>query len=470
MLFPILYYRKAGCQVATITRAFADKQKRILGKYQKGFGKYRLRKAEDKNDRNGVNKMGKLNWIRTQEELERWIEQYPKVILFGERGLATIMIRHYSQKGMSDRIAGISYEKTLSEYKTFLDKTVKPMEDYEPDSCLALLVLGRPDGQQERLEERVRNWNPAQIFYADYYLMAELSRRDHVKMDFLCVGFTKCGTTSLQQALKKNKKIYLPKEKEILYGKWKNDYLDAPERFREQYFSGDLSKRKCGCIEPTYFRRANFVFESFGAGTKIIFMMRNPADATYSYFKMMMRRSYEPKQREYYRKYGKYSPEMFQDYMEDYIFSRKEQRFCYDIWLKEYLQFYKKEDIMVILFEEIIKEPERILNELQRFLGLKPKKLESLPYSNPGKQVSRNYLSARINAKLHLLKVKEKEGASRRRKEWSARMRQWIQKYTLVDNSEKISASDREKLMSFYQPSIREVERLTGRSMKGFWY
>lgn len=407
------------------------------------------------------------NHIRTEQELDLWMDQNRKVILYGEKSLALILLRHYESKDMVERITGMSFERTRSEYPFFLERTVKPIGAYQPESSVRVLIFGRNEEVVGQLQERMTGWNREQVFCVDYHLLAGLSQKDHVDLDFLCVGFTKCGTTSLYQALRKNKKIFMPKE--ILYWKWKNQYLDAPERF-SKYFPEDLSKKKCGCIEPTYFRRANFVYESFGTGTKLIFMMRNPADATYSYFKMMMRRSYEPAQREYFRKYGKYTPEMFQDYMQDYIFSQKEQRFCYDIWMKEYLQFYKKEDIMIILFEEIIKEPERILKEVQEFIGVKPKKIAELPYSNPGKQVARNYLSARINGRLHELAVRTKETTNQKYKKWFLKLRLFIQKFTLVDNSEKISAIDRDKLMSFYQPSIKELERITGKSLKGIWY
>lgn len=409
------------------------------------------------------------NWLKTEPELEEWVKQHEKVVLYGVKPLGVILLRYYQKKGLTDRILGLSFELTKSEHQTFLEKTVKPIEQYSERKGVALLILGRNEQQSFRLKEQAA-WEEEQTACLEYHLAAKLSQRDHIDLDFLCVGFTKCGTTSLYQALRKNKNIFMPKEKEILYWKWKNQYLDAPERFQSRNFPEECMEKVKGCIEPTYFQRANFVYESFGTGTKLIFMMRNPADATYSYFKMMMRRSYEPKQREYFHKYGKYTPEMFQDYMDDYIFSRKEQRFCYDIWLKEYLQFYKKEDIMVILFEEIIKEPERILKEVQEFIGVKPKKMKELPHSNPGKQVARNYLSARINGKLHELAVNTKKSANPKQKKRVLKLRLFIQKFTLVDNSEKISAVDKDKLMSFYQPSIKEVEQLLGRSLKGIWY
>jgi len=97
-------------------------------------------------------------------------------------------------------------------------------------------------------------------------------------------------------------------------------------------------------------------------------MLRNPADATYSYFKMKMRRSDDPVHRMYFKKYRKYTPEMFKEYLDDDIFSGKDQRFSYDIWLKEYLKYFPRESIKIIIFEEIIREPERILTEIQEFI------------------------------------------------------------------------------------------------------
>lgn len=408
---------------------------------------------------------------RFQEELqlEEWMSQRNRVILYGEKSLVVILLRKYLQMGLEDDVAGVSYEGAKAERKAFLQLLVKPIEAYVSDMSADIIVLGQREEHVERLCERIKTQEGRTVF-VDYSLLAFMSQRDHVKLDFLCVGFTKCGTTSLHLALRKNKGIYLPRTKESRYIKWKNKYLDGPERLQKIYFSNDALGKLSGGIEPSYFSSAHIVYESFGADVKLIFMLRNPADATYSYFKMMMRRSYSPKQREYFRKYGRYSPEMFQDYLEDFIFSQKDLRFCYDIWLKEYLQFYEKERIMVIFFEEIINEPGRILKEVQQFIGVKPKKIVKLPYENQGKQVSKNYFCARVNAKLHLLEVKYKEQPFTWRKKTFFKVRDFIRRFTLVDNDEKISASDRDRLMAYYRPSVREVERLTGRSLKGLWY
>lgn len=410
------------------------------------------------------------NSIQTKEGLKDWVNQQDKIILYGNKSLVVILLRYCISIGEKNKIRGLSYIRTKSEHMVFDEFVTKPIEDYlvKPDS--KIVVLGRNQEECQSLRGSIQNWKEEQICYIDYSLIASLSWEDNVKLDFLCVGFTKCGTTSLYWALRKNKKIYMPREKEILYGKWKDHSLDAPDYFREMYFSGVSPKRKWGCIEPTYFRRAEFVYESFGNKPKILFMLRNPADATYSYFKMKMRRSDDPIHRMYFKKYRKYSPKMFQEYMKDDIFSGKDQRFSYDIWLKEYLKYYDKDSIKIIIFEEIIKEPERILREVQEFIGVKPKEDLVLPHTNSGKKVSKNYFCARVNGKLHKKSVQFKESGTEKQRERFKKIRNFIWKYTLIDNDEKISYEDKKTLMEYYKNSIREVEKIAGRSLKGIWY
>lgn len=410
------------------------------------------------------------NRIRQEEELIYWLKNEEKIILYGNKSLVVILLRYCISIKMRDKVQWISYEKTKSERIDFDEFVVKPIESYSMESDTKILVLGRNQEHCRALGNQIKHWNEQKICYLDYSLVASLSWKDNVKLDFLCVGFTKCGTTSLYQALCKNQELYMPKEKEILYGKWKNQYLDGPERFQSMYFSDVLPDRKRGCIEPTYFRRANFVYESFGDSAKILFLLRNPADATYSYYKMKMRRSDDPKHRMYFKKYRKYSLDMFHAYLEDDIFSKRDQRFSYDIWIKEYMQFYGKDSVMIIFFEELIQDTENVMNKIQEFIGVIPKKIKKLPHSNSGNRVSKNYLCARINGKLHKKSLQYKEAGSEKQRKRLKKIRNFIWKYTLKDCNEKITEKDKRDLMNFYHTSVLELEKLVGRSLRGIWY
>lgn len=410
------------------------------------------------------------NQIQTEEGLRGWVEQNNKIILFGDKALVVILLRYMISINEKDRVRGLSYIQTKSERMVFDEFVIKPIEEYKPDADSKIVILIRHMEEYNLLRSRLADWEDKQICSVDYGLLAKLSAKDNVSLDFLCAGFTKCGTTSLYWALRKNKKIYMPREKESLYGKWKEHYLDAPDRFREMYFSGISKKRKWGCIEPTYYRRADFVYETFGNKPKLLFILRNPADATYSYFKMMMRRSDDAVHRMYFKRFKKYSPRMFQEYMKDDIFSGKDKRFLYDIWLKEFLQYFDKSAIKIIFFEELIKEQEKILREVQEFIGVKPVDDLTLPHANTGKKVSKNYFCARVNGKLHRRSLYYKENGTERQRIRFRKLRDFIWKFTLIENEEKISGEDRKILMDYYKDSIQEVEKIAGRSLKGIWY
>lgn len=410
------------------------------------------------------------NRIQTKEGLRDWITLQKKVILFGNESLVITLLRYYILMNENDKIRGLSYLQTTSEHMIFDEFIVKPITDYLVREDSRIILLAQSWEECQVMKGLIEDWNEKQIWYVDYSLITELSWEDNVKLDFFCTGFLKCGADCLGDALRNNKKIYIPKEKELFYDRWKNKYLDAPERFREMCFLGVSKKKKWGCVNPNYFCKADFVYENFGNTPKIIFILRNPADAVYSYFKMRMRQSDDPIHQMYFKKYRKYSSKMFYEYMEDDIFSGKNQSFFYDIWIKEYLKFYNQEDIMILFFEEIIRKPEKVLKKVQKFIGVKPIKDLQFPYNQIEKKVSKNYLSAIINGRLHQKSLYYQESGTDRQRRRFEKIRNFIWKYTLIDNDEKISLEDKKILMEYFWDSIQGVEEIAEKSLKGIWY
>lgn len=409
--------------------------------------------------------------IHSEEELIELSKQEKQVILYGEKSLAVIMLRYHQQHSLDSRIIGLSYTKTVNESTTLLNKPLKPIAAYSPRESSCIYILGQDSAQTDLLKSKLSGWSASQQIVIHYELPVSLSRRENLSLDFLCVGFTKCGTTSLHTALNKNKQIYLPKRKEILYGRWKNHYLDSPERFHKIYFNNDTMPKNCklGSIEPTFFFQSNFVYETYGNKPKILFLVRNPVSATYSYFIMMMKRSMDARLRTYYKKYKKFTIEMFRDYMNDYIFSGKDQRFCYTKWIKEYLRFYDPSSIKIVFMEELIQKPNRIMKEIQEFIGVDIRSYNKLPHSNTGNRVSRNYLSARINGKLQKLRVNLKSASPRIQKVIN-KLLTWIWKFTLIETDAKMTELDQLELEEFYNDSVRELEAITGRNLKDLWF
>ncbi len=85
-------------------------------------------------------------------------------------------------------------------------------------------------------------------------------------IDFLVAGFMKCGTTSLYHILSKMDFIYLPQEKETYFFRWKDKVDHAQEVLIRRYFSDIKEGQTVGMIEPSFFARAEGVYQHWGGG------------------------------------------------------------------------------------------------------------------------------------------------------------------------------------------------------------
>lgn len=405
--------------------------------------------------------------IEKEEELLSEVKKYQKIIVYGVGNVSKTIIRFLVSHNI--KISGVAWKKDSS--KNILGFQVYKLESYQEFAEEALVIIAcNYNVMSEEEKEALSKKAFKSIRFIDYEMFVRLSNEENIKMDFLCVGFVKSGTSSLHKALSKNKKIFLPKVKENYYLHWRNKFDDAPKRLKELYYKEAEEGMILGNIEPSYHKRALAAYECFGKNCKIIFMMRNPADAAYSYFKMMMRR---PKSKElvnFYKGSHGFHAKMFDKYIEKYLLNGREKRFHYDIWIQQYLKYFDRENVMFIFFEEAIKEPTRIMNEVQEFIGVPKKKYKEMPHSNDGKEVSRNYISAYINYKLLLKKNNSKSKESQDNANTMIKNIQKIHKYTMCTNNEKMLPESREVLNHFYKESIKNLEKIIGRSLEGVWY
>ena len=292
-----------------------------------------------------------------------------------------------------------------------------------------------------------------------------------VYLDFMCPGFAKCGTTTLQEVLKHNKSAFLPPAKETFFLQWYKQ--DGSTRvLRDRHYNNVRPGQKVGDIDPSHYNRARDAYEYFGGDLKLVFMLRNPADAEFSLIKMMNRFVYRPKYVEYYKRHGKFGQAMFMDYVSRELCAGKGgRRFEYARWIDEYLKYYPRENVKIVLMEDMLKKPTETMNEIQEFLGLDVMRFETLPRANEGKKVSRGWRSARVN--LWVFGIDEYRKSRMNTLPmilFRKVLKPLIFAFTLVDNDEKISPEARRAVMDHYMPSIHRLEEIMGRSLEGAWY
>jgi len=175
------------------------------------------------------------------------------------------------------------------------------------------------------------------------------------KIDFLVAGFMKSGTTSVDHVLNDCEDIYLPVGKETHFFYWYNEVKDAKEKLIIKHFDDIRRGQKVGSVEPSFYANAKEICQYFGNDVKIILMMRNPVNATFSLYKMLNRDGGDIF-KELYQEYGTYHKDMFIRYFEDVVMDEKYQ-FNYDYWLKDFMKYFSNKQILVVIFEELVKFP-----------------------------------------------------------------------------------------------------------------
>lgn len=409
--------------------------------------------------------------VRTERELMEKIRGSDVVLVECKR-TANVLARYLKGQGLLGQVSGVLLAPRSKGRKTYQGISCRKMRRAELNPGSVCLVVELREKYHQVALEELEKQGADNVVLVDYELFAELSQRENPKLDFMCVGFTKCGTTSLNNAFRMNEEIRMPAGKETFYLHWRNSYDNAPERFREKYFSDMPEGVLRGNVEPSYHVSARGVYECFGKDIKLLFMVREPVGATFSYYKMLMRRPRKMDYVDYYKKYKKYSTEIFSDFIRDKIYSEEIDRFQYDKWIEQYLQYFSRDQIKVVVFEELLRDTKRVMEEIQNFIGVKNKLVyDELPHSNDGSSVSRGYLSAYVNLKYYQVIRSRKENTEL---PWKQKMFYEVvkraQKLITVENNEKVTPQQRAELQEFYRPSVKRLGELLGRDMEKFWY
>jgi hypothetical protein len=282
------------------------------------------------------------------------------------------------------------------------------------------------------------------------------------KIDFLCVGFFKAGTTSLCSALENHKEILLANVKETYYLKWYKKYSNPLNRLKCLFFPNYDKNKVTGSFEPASYRFAYDAYEQFGSDTKIIFIIRNPIDAVYSYSKMNLRNIYKENTLTYYKKYKKLD-NVLKNYIENFLKEESTETYKYDKWISEYIKYFGKNNVHVIIFEELIKNPDEVLNNLEDFLGIEkiPLKLE---HKNKGDKIAKNYICAYISYLLCKTREKLKSRPKWLRDKVSV-IYFYINKIILTNTTYKMDDELKEKIYNFYLESIKNTEKIIDKDL-----
>jgi len=283
------------------------------------------------------------------------------------------------------------------------------------------------------------------------------------KIDFICAGAQKSGTTTLFNMLSQHPSVYMPRRKELYF-------FDDERNFKKGYiwyeslFEEDSDLQVKGDITPDYilFPKCAKRILNYNPDVKILIMLRNPADRAFSHYQMKKRDTEENKsfsealKSEAERTGRGYRSMMKYSYL---------QRGFYYKQLKPYFDLFPPENIKIIIFEEFIKDIINHMGEIEMFLEIPcVMKYDLSKKTNEGYLPKRRYIAY---IKRHL--IRPVRGIYN--KVIPQKIREKVSHATDAGilPKENLAADIRTRLMAIYHDDIKNLENLINRDLS-LWF
>lgn len=302
---------------------------------------------------------------------------------------------------------------------------------------------------------------------------------DGFKVDFLCVGFEKCGTTSLDAVLRQHSEIALPAIKEIHIKEWYRQREEPLGFIRNKFFQGvETEGRQVGIIDPSLRHYPGILKECFGEDIKIIFIMRNPVNRLFSWFRMFLRLAYNEDRYPYFSEYtADQVTEMFDFFVQREIVQSSDyaacvQCGCYMSIIRDFAQFFDEEQMKFIVFEDFIKDTKLYVDQICDFVGAKRQDIDTDLIVGDGKQISKNRSCALRNAKMQrtLNRLRESGKYPPVFYHMYEAYRDFANRFTLIDNHQKMSAQARKVCEDFYREEKDQLKKYLNADLDTLWF
>jgi len=303
------------------------------------------------------------------------------------------------------------------------------------------------------------------------------SRRGALFPNLLIVGAAKGGTTALHYALDQHPDVYMSKKKEPGYFVWpeenlqfiNNGELITQPRFLVNHlddylklFEDGKNKKIRGESSTTYlffYQKAVYNIKKIHpdpANVNVVIMLRNPVDRAFSQYMHKLRDGAESLSFEEALEKEQWREE--NNWHFDYQYTKR--GFYYE-QVKTFLENFPLTKIF--LFEDLKNETEKVLNDLQQFLGLELKVLDAgdeLNVSGKPKVESVNrFLKKKNPIKEFVGKLLPKDLRRRLR----LKVQSTVYKYNL--EKETMNPETREKLQGVFHDDVMKLQELIGRDL-----
>jgi len=203
------------------------------------------------------------------------------------------------------------------------------------------------------------------------------------KVNLFLVGAPKCGTTSLAQYLSYHPDIFLSKVKEPHYFAHQhilppvNDYYNNFDKYSE-LFNSEVGQNATYRLDASvwyYIHKAiaKDIFK-YNPNAKILMLIRNPFEAIKSLYNHRVMALEEDIldinkaiELEKMRKLGSYIPKGLKKTSQGLFYS---ENYKYADKIENYISVFGKDQVKVLLFDDLVMDKEKLLNDIFDFLGI----------------------------------------------------------------------------------------------------
>lgn len=278
--------------------------------------------------------------------------------------------------------------------------------------------------------------------------------------DFIIIGALKAGTTSLYYYLRQHPGIFMPELKELRFFAFDCDNPDhrtkVPRVFPvttedeyKEHFAPAAPSQIAGEASPAYLNSpiAAKRIKALIPNARVVACLRNPIDAAYSLYQMNYRAG------RVRTKPGEWEAEESDQTVQTCLYYQK---------LRRYYDVFPREQIKVVIFDDLVRDPSETMRDLYRFLGAG----DFMP------DVSASYNTGGIPRSRGLYRL-YKNKAIRRilmpllPRGLLARVRSL--RNANLTRAPRLPPAMRTKLARFYETDVRGISELIGRDLYGPW-
>ncbi len=267
--------------------------------------------------------------------------------------------------------------------------------------------------------------------------------------NFFVVGAHKAGTTSLYFHLKRHPEVFLPSVKEPRYFTPEVRESLSLEQYRALY-AGAAGYTAIGDITPFYLPKEGAAerIRKVCPGAKIVIMLRDPVERAYSHFLYEHRNADTESFRKALLEYEA-RPDRRGEPSQEFI-----EHGSYYGQVRRYLETFGSDSVLILLFENLARDPNQLLGEIARHIGVDPEFFVGRDFS----EAHNVYFAPKSNAVSWAQSLKLT-------KHLPASLKLALRPFLFNMQKPPLDDESRRRLQELYDPDLTRLEELLGRKL-----